>query len=88
MSPGVKKSPGVKGSPRISPGMSGPVGVMYSSGSKPGGGAGGAPTVSGVTGVLTGLDGTRPSEFQNRTQLQFDSTNFDKSSKDVIGCTT
>ena len=50
LSPGVK-SPGVNGSPGISPGMSGPVGVMYSSGSKPGGGAGGAPTVSGVTGV-------------------------------------
>ena len=51
LSPGVKKSPGVNGSPRMSPGMSGPVGVMYVSGSKSGGGAGGAPTVSGVTGV-------------------------------------
>ena len=46
-------------------------------------GAGVAPTVSGVTSVLTGMDGTLPSEFQKKTHLQFDSTNFGKSAK---GC--
>ena len=74
----------VNGSSGMSPGMLWSDVDWCSSGSKPGGGAGGAPTVSVKTGGCVGLEGARPSEFQKRTQLQLDADR----QKDVNGHTT